>query len=179
MLLVAECQSLIAESRAMMAPMIVAVIGGETCTPDAESQAEAVGREVARRGCVLICGGRGGVMAAACRGARSQGGHTIGVLPGPDRSEANPWVEFVIVTGLGEARNAVIVRSADAVIAVGGAYGTLSEIAVALKLGRPVVGLGTWQIAIGGAEDTAIIRKDDPAEAVEAAVAAAGSLARP
>ncbi len=122
----------------MMAPMIIAVVGGENCTPDAEASAEAVGRELARRGCVLICGGRGGVMAAACRGARSQGGHTIGVFPGPDRAEANPWVQFPVVTGMGEARNAVIVRSADALIAVGGAYGTLSEIAFALKLGRPV-----------------------------------------
>jgi uncharacterized protein (TIGR00725 family) len=95
---------------------------------------------------VLVTGGLGGVMEAACRGARKAGGTTIGILPGTDRSAANPHVSVAIATGLGEARNALVVRSADAVIAIGGAYGTLSEIAFALKAGKRVVGLGTWEI---------------------------------
>jgi uncharacterized protein (TIGR00725 family) len=105
-----------------------------------------VGRELGSRGVVLVTGGLGGVMEAACRGARGAGGMTIGILPGTDRSVANPYVDVAIPTGLGEARNALVVRAADALIAVGGAYGTLSEIAFALKAGKRVVGLGTWDI---------------------------------
>jgi uncharacterized protein (TIGR00725 family) len=108
--------------------------------------AETVGRLVARSGAALVCGGLGGVMEAACRGARAEGGTTIGILPGLDRSAANPYVEVAIATGLGEARNALVVRAADCLIAVGGAYGTLSEIALALKAGKRVVGLKTWEI---------------------------------
>jgi uncharacterized protein (TIGR00725 family) len=107
---------------------------------------ETVGRLVARSGAALVCGGLGGVMEAACRGARAEGGTTIGILPGLDRSAANPYVEVAIATGLGEARNALVVRAADCLIAVGGAYGTLSEIALALKTGKRVVGLKTWEI---------------------------------
>ncbi len=114
-------------------------------------------------------------MAAACRGARFEGGHTIGVLPEADRSAMNQWVEFPIVTGMGEARNVVIVLSADAVIALDGSYGTLSEIAFALRFGKPVVGLGTWSMSLEGREDPAMLRMDDPVAAVEAAVAAASS----
>lgn len=105
-----------------------------------------MGRELASRGAVLVCGGLGGVMEAACRGAKGGGGTTIGILPGTDRAAANPFVDFAIPTGLGEARNALVVRAADALIAVGGAYGTLSEIAFALKAGKPVAGLGTWDV---------------------------------
>jgi uncharacterized protein (TIGR00725 family) len=108
--------------------------------------AETVGRLVAQRGAALVCGGLGGVMEAACRGARAEGGATIGILPGLDRSAANPYVKVAIATGLGEARNALVVRAADCLIAVGGAYGTLSEIALALKAGKRVVGLNTWEI---------------------------------
>jgi uncharacterized protein (TIGR00725 family) len=108
--------------------------------------AESVGRLVAQRGAALVCGGLGGVMEAACRGARAEGGSTIGILPGLDRSAANPHVQVAIATGLGEARNALVVRAADCLIAVGGAYGTLSEIALALKAGKRVVGLNTWEI---------------------------------
>src|SRR3990172_837860 len=141
--------------------MIIAVIGGDSPPPEVLPLAEAVGREVAQRGHVLICGGRGGVMEAACRGARQAGGHTIGVLPGPDRNEANPHVEFPIVTNLGAARNTIVVLSADAVIAVDGSYGTLSEIALALVLGKPLVGLGTWRVSdAAGVEDRAIVRAD-------------------
>jgi uncharacterized protein (TIGR00725 family) len=105
-----------------------------------------VGRELGSRGALLVTGGLGGVMEAACRGARDAGGTTIGILPGTDRSAANPYVDVAIPSGLGEARNALVVRAADALIAIGGAYGTLSEIAFALKAGKRVVGLGTWDI---------------------------------
>jgi uncharacterized protein (TIGR00725 family) len=109
---------------------------------------------------VLVCGGLGGVMEAACTGAKGGGGTTIGILPGTDRAAANPFVDFAIPTGLGEARNALVVRAADALIAIGGGYGTLSEIAFALKAGKPVVGLGTWEI-----EGVEIV--ESPAAAVE------------
>lgn len=108
--------------------------------------AEEVGRLVAERGAVVVCGGLAGVMESACRGARSVGGTTLGILPGLDRSAANRFVAVAVPTGLGEARNALVVRAADAVIAVGGGYGALSEIALALKAGKRVVGLGTWEI---------------------------------
>ena len=151
--------------------MMIAVIGGDSATQDVLPQAEAVGREIATRGHVLVCGGRGGVMEAACRGAKEAGGHTIGVLPGPDRSDMNAHVEFPIVTNLGAARNVIVVLSADAVIAVDGSYGTLSEIALALVHGRPVVGLGTWRISDGaGVEDRSILRAESAAQAVQLAV---------
>lgn len=153
-----------------MDKMIIAVIGGSQCTPQEAEAAEAVGRELARRGAILVCGGRGGVMEAACRGAKSGGGQTVGILPGTHRREANPYVDIPIVTGLGEARNLIIVRSADAVIAVGGEYGTLSEIAFALKSGVPVVGLGTWELSKGDRQVEVIVRATSPVEAVERAI---------
>jgi len=150
--------------------MIVAVIGSAACTPDEAAAAEAVGRLLGEAGAVLVCGGRGGVMVAACRGAKSAGGLTIGILPGMDASEANPWVDVPIATGLGEARNVIVVRSAEAVIAVGGAYGTLSEIAFALQWGKRVVGLGTWELARAGVPDRGIVRAKTPEEAVAEAL---------
>ncbi|MEA2454637.1 MAG: hypothetical protein QOI45_899 [Thermoleophilaceae bacterium] len=105
-----------------------------------------VGRLVAERGAVLVCGGLGGAMEAACRGAKQAEGVTVGILPGSDRSDANPYVDVALPTGLGEARNALVVRAADVVIAIGGGYGTLSEIALALKAGKRVIGLDTWDI---------------------------------
>jgi uncharacterized protein (TIGR00725 family) len=108
--------------------------------------AEAVGRVLASHGAVVVCGGLGGAMEAACRGAKEAGGTTVGLLPGGDREAANPFVDVALPTGLGEARNALIVRVVDALVAVGGGYGTLSEIALALRIGKPVVGLGTWEI---------------------------------
>lgn len=105
-----------------------------------------MGRLLAEHGAVLVCGGLGGTMEAACRGAKQAGGTTVGLLPGESRSDANRFVDVAIPTGLGEARNALVVRSADVVVAVGGGYGTLSEIALALKIGKRVVGLGTWEI---------------------------------
>jgi uncharacterized protein (TIGR00725 family) len=108
--------------------------------------AEAVGRGLATGGAVVVCGGLGGAMEAACRGAKASGGTTVGLLPGLDRRDANPYVDVAIPTGLGEARNALVVRTADALIAIGGGYGTLSEIGLALRTGKRVVGLGTWEI---------------------------------
>lgn len=126
-------------------PVQIAVVGAASCTAEEERAAEEAGRRIAEAGAVLICGGLGGVMEAACRGAAGAGGVAVGILPG-DISGANRFCTVVIPTGLGIARNAVVVSAAGAVIAVGGAYGTLSEIAMALKLGRPVFGIRTWEI---------------------------------
>ncbi len=145
----------------------VAVVGPGAATPDQSDAAEQVGRRLAEAGAIVVCGGLGGVMEAACRGAASAGGTTIGLLPGAERDAANAWVRVAIPTGLGELRNGLIVRSADAVIAVGGAYGTLSEVALALKTGVPVIGLGTWPI-------DGIRAVDTPRAAVERALELAG-----
>ena len=153
--------------------MFIAVVGGRECSIEESKLAEAVGRELARRGAVLICGGLGGVMEAACKGAREEGGITIGILPGEDRSEANPWVQIPIITGMGFARNAIVAKSAQAVIAIDGSYGTLSEIAHALQKGIPVIGLNTWTLTLNGREDNSIIPAQNPVEAVEKAIAAA------
>ena len=122
-----------------------------------------VGRLLAEHGVTLVCGGRGGAMEAACRGAKEADGLTVGILPGPDRSDANPFVDIVLPTGLGEARNALVVGAADVVIAIGGGYGTLSEIALALKAGKRVIGLGTWDIE-------GVVAAEDPEAAVAAAL---------
>jgi uncharacterized protein (TIGR00725 family) len=151
--------------------LFVAVIGSATCSPEIAAVAEQVGRQIARQGAVLVCGGRGGVMEAACRGAKAEGGLTVGILPGADRQEANAYVDIAIATGLGEARNAIIVRTADAVIAVSGGYGTLSEIGFALKMGRPVVGLGTWELRQEGQPVGGVLPAGTPAQAVEQALA--------
>ena len=153
--------------------MFIAVVGSATCDDDVAAVGEAVGREIALRGAMLVCGGRGGVMEAACRGAQDAGGVTVGILPGTDRSEANPYLDVPIATGLGEARNAIVVRTADAVIAVSGGYGTLSEIGLALKMGRPVVGLRTWELSQGGCPVQAVVEVGTPVEAVEQALALA------
>jgi hypothetical protein len=154
--------------------MFIAVIGAGRCSAAVAAVAEAVGRELAQRGVVLVCGGLGGVMEAACRGAKSAGGLTVGILPGTSRQEANPYVDIPIVSGMGEARNVLVVQSAQAVIAVHGEYGTLSEIGHALKLGIPVVGIDTWQLLKDGEERQAIVRAGNPQEAVERALALAG-----
>jgi len=148
----------------------VAVIGSAVCDEGVAALAREVGREIARRGAVLVCGGRGGVMEAACQGAKSAGGMTVGILPGFDRREANRYVEVPIVTGLGEARNAIVVRTADAVVAVSGGFGTLSEIGLACKMGRPVVGLGTWELRRQGQAVEAVVEAGSPVEAVELAL---------
>ena len=125
-------------------------MGSGEAVPDELAVAEEAGAAVAEAGCGLVCGGLGGVMEAACRGARSRGGLTVGLLPGLDREAANGWVVVAVPTGLGEARNALVVRAADAVVAIGGGWGTLSEIALALKAGVPVVGIGTWEPVLDG-----------------------------
>jgi uncharacterized protein (TIGR00725 family) len=153
----------------------IAVIGPSRATPEIAEAAFQVGALIAGGGAILVCGGGGGAMEAACRGARSAGGTTVGILPGPTREDANPFVDIAIPTGMGEARNALVVRAADAVIAVGGGVGTLSEIGLALKMGRPVIGLRTWEVSppAENAVEIAI-------ERVESAEAAARvALARP
>jgi uncharacterized protein (TIGR00725 family) len=154
---------------------LIGVIGGSAPTAEEASLAEAVGRRLAEAGAVLICGGRGGVMEAACRGAKHAGGLTIGILPGVSRRQANPYVDLPIVTGIGEARNAIITRTAQAVIAVGGSYGTLSEIAFALGFDTPVIGLRTWSMRREGHPAAPIVYVETPEQAVERALALAGA----
>lgn len=152
-----------------MAPRnAIAVIGTGDATEDVRSAAREVGSAIARMGAVLICGGRGGVMEAAARGARSAGGNTIGILPSYDRGSANPFIEFAIATGMNQARNAIVVASADAVVALPGEAGTLSEIGLALKIGRPVVALGGWHQIDG------VHHATDPEAAVRLALQLAG-----
>ena len=124
----------------------VAVVGPGDASAEQIAAAEEVGQGLARSAATVVCGGLGGVMSAACRGAAAAGGVTVGILPGADRAAANEWVSVAIPTGLGELRNGLVIRAADVVVAVGGAYGTLSEIALALKTGVPVVGLRSWDI---------------------------------
>jgi uncharacterized protein (TIGR00725 family) len=153
-----------------MAVFPIGVIGSGVCDARTYALAEEVGRRLAEAGATVVCGGLGGVMEAACRGAKAAGGQTIGILPGPEPDQANPYVDIPIPTGLGEARNAIVARTARALIAVGGEYGTLSEIAFALKFGRPVVGLETWQLARGGTPVPAIVEARTPEEAVRKAL---------
>lgn len=153
--------------------MVIAVVGDSSCPPEETKVAETVGELLAQRGAIVICGGLGGVMAATCRGAKSKGGLAIGVLPGEDASMANPWVGIPIVTGVGYARNMAVVKSAQAVIAIGGNYGTLSEIAYALKSNIPVIGLNTWSLSRNGREDDPIIRANSAQEAVRKAISLA------
>ena len=150
------------------------MIGAERAEPAELEAAEEVGAGIAAAGAVLVCGGLGGVMEAACRGARSKRGTTVGLLPGLDRHDANGWVDLAIPTGLGEARNALIVRAAGALVAVGGGWGTLSEIALARRLDRPVAGLGTWELARDGRAVEGAVAFEDPREAVRWALARAG-----
>ena len=152
-----------------MAPY-VAVVGAGVASPELTEVAEAVGRGLAEAGAVVLCGGLGGVMEAACRGCRAAGGISVGILPGHDRRDANEHVDVALATGMGEMRNALIVRAADVVVALGGEYGTLSEVAFALKTGRPVVGYDTWDLVPAGAADDAIVRVASADEAVAAAL---------
>lgn len=154
--------------------MQISIVGEAGPTPEIAALAEEVGAELARRGVTLVCGGGRGIMEAACRGAKSQGGTTVGVLPGSDHSAANDWVDIPIPTGLGQGRNIIVARSGRAVIAVGGRYGTLSEIGHALKAGIPVIGLRTWTLSKNGSIDPAINEAADAKDAVDKAVLAAG-----
>jgi uncharacterized protein (TIGR00725 family) len=131
----------------MAQPVYIAVIGGSDVGPETAALAREVGREAAARGAVLLCGGLGGVMAAAAQGAQEAGGVSLGILPGEDRRRANPYLTYSIATNLGHARNVLMAHSADALIAVDGSYGTVSEAAIALKLGKPVIALNvTWDL---------------------------------
>jgi uncharacterized protein (TIGR00725 family) len=141
----------------------IAVIGASSCDDEVWSQARAVGRAIARAGAILVCGGLSGVMEASAIGAKEEGGRTLGILPGPSRVAANDAMDVVVATGLGHFRNFVIAQTADVFIAIAGKYGTLSEIAMALTLGKTVVGLGTWEI-------DGVVSASDPEEAVEKAL---------
>src|SRR6266496_1753038 len=150
-------------------PVQVAVIGSGS---EHETRAEEVGRLLAERSCTVVTGGLGEVMAAAARGAKEAGGTTIGILPGERPADANQWIDHAVATGIGHARNLAVVASGDAVIAVGGSWGTLAEISIARRLGRPVVVLEPgWQV-----EGEGIERAATPAEAVELALSAAGAV---
>lgn len=163
--------------------MIVSVIGGEAAPAAAVRLAEEVGRQLGKRGVTVCTGGGGGVMEAACRGARAEGAHTIGIMPGHSAVETPPnaYVEFPVFTGLGFVRNSAVVLTADAVIAVDGAYGTLSEIAFALIHHVPIVGLDTWDFDYHGHDGDRIVRVSTAVEAVEKAIemAEARADARP
>ena len=143
--------------------MFIGVIGGTQAGEEIYGLAAEVGREIARRGHVLVCGGLSGVMEAAARGARQEGGFTIGILPTGRRADANSYIDVAIATDMGQARNAIIANTSDALIAVGGSYGTLSEISFGLKLGKKIVSLKSWDF------DASIVVVSDPAEAVKEA----------
>ena len=150
--------------------LYVAVCGAADAGEHDTAQAEAVGRELARSGAILVCGGLGGAMEAAVRGAAAEGGVSVGILPGDSRAGAADGLTASIPTGMDEMRNALVVRAADALIAIGGEFGTLSEIALALKTGVPVVGLDTWELAKAGSAVDAITTASTPEAAVEHAL---------
>ena len=146
-----------------MRRMFIGVIGGGAAGAEILRMAEETGRLIAGHGCFLVCGGMGGVMESSAKGAKEAGGTTIGILPNPDRHSANPYIDIPIATSFGEGRNLIIVRTADILIAIGGEYGTLSEIAFALKTEKRVIGLHTWEIP-------GVIKAGTPVEAVEMAM---------
>lgn len=149
---------------------MIGVVGDAQCDDHVAALAEQVGFELAQRGATVVCGGLGGVMEAACRGAKKGGGTTVGVLPGDNHRAANRYVDVPVATGMGEARNVVVVKTSQAIIAIAGRYGTLSEIALGLKLGIPVIGLNTWELAQQGKPDSGIIVARTPQEAVSLAL---------
>lgn len=154
--------------------MYISVIGAANSDQETARLAEEVGKLIAEKGAVLVCGGLGGVMTAVSKGAREAGGVTVGILPGTNRTEANPHLTIALATGLGYARNALVVQAGDAVIAVGGEFGTLSEIGFALQFGKPVIGLNTWELNRKGLKDS-IVAVKSPKEAVEKAFQLAGA----
>lgn len=148
----------------MKRKICIGVIGASECSEKEYKIAQKVGEEIARSGAALVCGGLGGTMQAACWGAKEAGGTTIGIIPGTDKKEANRYLDYVIVTGLADARNVIVVRTSDAVIALPGSFGTLSELAFALKFGIPVISLGNWK------DFKPVIKAGTPQEAVEVAL---------
>src|SRR5438132_6100302 len=152
----------------------VAVCGPDPAGAELAAMAEQTGRLLARAGATVVCGGHGGVMEAVARGAAGEGGTVVGILPGFSRREGNAFLTVAIPTGMGELRNGLIVRAADAVIAIGGEFGTLSEVALSLKRGLPVIGLGTWRLSKDGSDFAdPILRATSPEQAVEEALLAA------
>lgn len=154
-------------------PLIIAVIGGGDPPPRAMELAEEVGRELASRGAMVVCGGMSGVMEAVCRGAKAAGGTTIGILPGNEPVTANDFIDIPIMTGMGFARNVIVVKTGRAAIAIDGAYGTLSEIGHALGDGTPVIGLETWQLPDRSDLPLKMVHADTPKDAVKKAIAVA------
>lgn len=151
----------------------IAVIGGSQCTSEETRLAEEIGYQLAKRGATVVCGGLGGIMEAVSKGAHSANGTTIGILPGDNRHLANPYVSIPIVTSIGYARNVIVVKSSQAVIAIGGSFGTLSEISHALQSNIPVIGLNTWSLSKNGQQDSSIVIAKNAAEAVEKALSLA------
>lgn len=148
-------------SRLVSRKFQIGVIGGRSASPDIIKMAEQVGQCIAEHKAVLVCGGLGGVMEAACRGAKKAGGMTVGILPVASKEEANPYVDIVIPTNMGIARNAIVVHSSDGVVAVDGSYGTLSEIAFALQMDVPIVALKSWEL------NASVQKTENPDEAVD------------
>ena len=159
-----------------MSRTLIGVIGGSDVTDDIAADAEKIGAAIARAGAIVVTGGAGGVMEAACKGAKSEGGTTIGILPGTDAREANAYVDIPIVTGMNQARNVIIARTAHALIALDGSFGTLSEIAFGLHFDKPVIGLGTWKLSSASGRNHVkdpLLRAQSPADAVALALDAA------
>ena len=152
---------------------VISVIGTSTASPETYELAREVGRLLARAGCTVVCGGRGGVMEGVCRGVSERGGISVGLLPG-DIREANPYVTIPLSTGLGEVRNFAVASAGEAVISIGGAFGTLSEIGFALRSGKPVIGLKTWRISEDGKSPTPMIEASTAWEAVRLALEKTG-----
>lgn len=153
--------------------MIITVIGESTASSENAILAEKVGRLLAKANVTIVCGGQGGVMRSVCKGAQEGGGTTIGILPGLDSLDSNEYIDIPICTGLGNGRNLLVIRAGEAVIAIGGAYGTLSEIGLALSESKPVVGLNTWSVVKNDLLDCGIIVADSPEQAVEIAISQA------
>lgn len=145
----------------MERPKHVGVIGAGECSDRTYNMARHLGAEIGKKGWILVCGGLGGVMEAAARGCTEAGGVTVGILPGPDKASANLYIKIPLATGLGEGRNLLVVRASDVLVSVAGGYGTLSEIALALKVNKPVVGLETWDDIQG------VLYVSDPEEAIQ------------
>ena len=144
--------------------IVIGVIGAGDASEEDCRVAEIVGEEIARNSCTLLCGAMGGVMEAASRGAKSNGGTTIGILPGSSKEDCNPYIDYPIVTGMGHARNIIVASSCDAIIAIDGSFGTLSEIAFALRLKIPIIGIKTWDVS------SEIKKAETPEEAVYMAI---------
>ena len=153
--------------------MIIAVIGESTASSENAILAEEVGRLLAKANVTIVCGGQGGVMKSVCKGAKESGGTTIGILPGLDSLDSNEYIDIPICTGLGNGRNLLVTRAGEAIIAIGGAYGTLSEIGLALSESKPVIGLNTWSLLKDEKMDCGIIVADSPEKAVKIAISQA------